>query len=68
MSWRGEERRSDRERRVVERRRTMRYNVRTLLIVDGITWVDPEGEERRRRIRRRADRESVAIKFVQHAL
>lgn len=68
MTWRGEERRSDLERRVVERRRTMRYNVRTLLIVDGITWVDPEGDERRRGIRRRADRESVAIKFVQHAL
>jgi hypothetical protein len=68
MNWRGEERRSDRERRVVERRRTMRYNVHTLLIVDGITWVDPEGDERRRGIRRRVDRESVAIKFVQHAL
>lgn len=68
MTWRGKERRSDRERRVVERRRTMRYNVRTLLIVDGITWVDPEGDERRRGIRRQADRESVAIKFVQHAL
>jgi hypothetical protein len=68
MTWRGEERRADRERRLVERRRTMRYNVRTLLIVDGITWVDPEGDERRRGIRRRADRESVAIKFVQHAL
>lgn len=68
MSWRGKERRSDRERRLVERRRTMRYNVRTLVIVDGITWIDPEGDERRRGIRRRADRESVAIKFVQHAL
>ena len=68
MSWRGEERRSDRERRLVERRRTMRYNARTLVIVDGITWIDPEGDERRRSIRRRADRESVAIKFVQHAL
>lgn len=68
MSWRGKERRSDRERRLVERRRTMRYNVCTLVIVDGITWIDPEGDERRRGIRRRADRESVAIKFVQHAL
>jgi hypothetical protein len=68
MTWRGAERRLSRERRVVERRRTMRYNVRTLLIVDGITWVDPEGDERRRGIRRRGDRESVAIKFVQHAL
>ena len=68
MSWPGRERRSDRERRLVERRRTMRYNVRTLVIVDGITWIDPEGDERRHGIRRRADRESVAIKFVQHAL
>jgi len=68
MTRDGRERRSDRERRVAERRRTMRYNVRTLLIVDGITWIDPEGDERRRGIRRLADRESVAIKFVQHAL
>lgn len=68
MSWRGTERRSDRERRLAERRRTMRYNVRTLVIVDGLTWIDPEDDERRRSIRRRADRESVAIKFVQHAL
>lgn len=68
MSWRGKDRRTERERRLVERRRTMRYNVRTLVIVDGITWIDPEGDERRRGIRRRADRESVAIKFVQHAL
>ena len=64
----GKERRTDRERRVTERRRTMRYSVRTLIIIDGITWVDPEGDERRRSIRRLADRESVAIKFVQHAL
>lgn len=68
MNWPGKERRSERERRLVERRRTMRYNVRTLVIVDGITWIDPEGDERRRGIRRLADRESVAIKFVEHAL
>jgi hypothetical protein len=68
MTRRGGERRSVRERRVAERRRTMRYSVRTLLIVDGITWIDPEGDERRRSIRRGADRESVAIKFVHHAL
>lgn len=68
MTWLGKERRTDRERRVVERRRTMRYHVRTLVIIDGITWIDPEGDERRRSIRRRVDRDSVAIKFVQHAL
>ena len=61
------ERRSGSERRVVERRHTMRYDVRTLLIMDGITWVDPETGERRRRVRRRADRETLAIKFVEHA-
>lgn len=67
MTWRGEERRVGVERRVVERRRTMRYNVRTLLIIDGITWVDPEGGERRRAVRRRADREALAIAFARHA-
>lgn len=68
MISREKERRTDSERRVAERRRTMRYSVRTLVIIDGITWVDPEGDERRRSIRRQADRESVAINFVQHAL
>lgn len=68
MIWPGKEGRIDRERRVAERRRTMRYNVRNLVIIDGITWIDPGGDERRRSIRRRADRESIAIKFVQHAL
>ena len=44
----------------------MRYNVQTLLIVDGITWIDPEGGNRRQRIRRRADREAVASKVLQY--
>jgi hypothetical protein len=68
MTWPEQERRVCRERRVVERRRTMRYNVRTLLIIDGITWVDPENGERRRQVRRRVDREALAIMFVRHAL
>jgi hypothetical protein len=68
MTWHGQERRITPDRRVAERRRTMRYHVRTLLIIDGITWIDPEGDERRRNIRRRFDRDAVAIKFVQHAL
>jgi hypothetical protein len=67
MTWRGEDRRVGLERRVAERRRTMRYNVRTLLIIDGITWVDPEGSERRRGVRRRADREALATAFVRRA-
>ena len=67
MTWRGQERRVARERRRVERRRTMRYNVQTLLIIDGITWVDPDDAQRRRHVRRRADREALAIMFVRHA-
>jgi hypothetical protein len=45
----------------------MRYDVRTLLIIDGITWIDPEGGERRRAVRRRADREALALAFVRHS-
>jgi len=67
MVWDGEERRRANERRVVERRRTMRYNVRTLLVVDGITWVDPEEGERRKHIRRKRDREALAIKVSRYA-
>jgi ABC-type lipopolysaccharide export system ATPase subunit len=68
MTWSGPERRaSGGERRLVERRRTMRYNVQTLLIIEGITWVDPDDAERRRQVRRRADREALAIMFVRHA-
>jgi hypothetical protein len=67
MSVPDKERRAGPERRVVERRRTVRYNVQTLLIIDGITWVDPDGGERRQGIRRRADRESVATAFMRRA-
>lgn len=67
MAWSGEERRITSERRALERRRTMRYDVSTLLIIDGITWIDPENGERRRQVRRKADRETLAIKFLQHA-
>jgi len=67
MSWRGQERRGETERRVVERRRTMRYDAHTLLIIDGRTWIDPEGGERRRKVRRNADRYALATKFLQHS-
>lgn len=65
MAWIGEDRRSGVDRRVTERRRTMRYQVRTLVIVDGITWIDPNGAERRTSIRRREDREMVARRILQ---
>ena len=67
MAWNGKNRRLGDERRVIERRRTMRYNVRTLLVVEGVTWIDPEGGERRKHIRRRTDREALAIKFAYYA-
>lgn len=67
MTWRGQERRVSRERRLAERRRTMRYNVQTLVIINGITWVDPEDSEHRHKVRRRADREALAITFIRHA-
>ncbi|HSF25140.1 MAG TPA: hypothetical protein VLE20_13025, partial [Blastocatellia bacterium] len=67
MTWDGQERRTGNERRLVERRHTMRYNVRRLVVVDGITWIDPEDGERRMHIRRRRDREALAIKVARHA-
>ena len=45
----------------------MRYNLRELLIIDGMTWVDPEDGERRRHIRRHDDRQTVALKFMRLA-
>ena len=67
MTWREEERRSGIERRLSERRRTMPYDVHRLLIIDGITWIDPEAARRRQQIRRRADRETLAMKFIARA-
>ncbi len=58
------ERRSGRERRQRERRHSMRYASDTVIIVSGITWVDNEGTDRRRRVRRRADREALAEKII----
>lgn len=66
MAWDGIERRVTIDRRLRERRRTMRYNVKTLLIVDGITWIDPEEGNRRQHIRRKADREAIASKVIHY--
>ena len=65
MAWNGEERRSGKDRRIIERRRTLRYCIHTLVIIDGITWVDADGTDRRLGIRRREDRENVAQRIVQ---
>jgi len=45
----------------------MRYDARMLLIIEGRTWIDPEGGERRRKVRRNADRYALATKFLQHS-
>lgn len=64
MTWDGKERRSGQDRRQGERRRTVRYNVANLLIIDGITWIDSEESPRRHFIRRREDREMLAEKIL----
>ncbi len=45
----------------------MPYDVHRLLIIDGITWIDPEVARGRQQIRRRADRETLAMKFIARA-
>ena len=65
MSWNGEERRSGNDRRAGERRRTMRYGAENLVIIDGITWIDAEGQERRKLIRRRQDREALVRRLLE---
>ena len=63
-SWDGTDRRQRRDRRKEERRRSMRYLVDTLIVVDGVTWVDTDGSNRRRKIRRREDRERLVRKIA----
>ena len=67
MSWNGEERRSGNDRRIRERRRTMRYGVQNLVIIDGITWIDAEGQERRQQIRRQQDRQAIVRMLLENA-
>lgn len=58
------ERRNYEDRRRAERRRSMRYTADTLIVLDGVTWIDNEGTDRRRKVRRREDRERIAKKFL----
>jgi hypothetical protein len=64
MAWNGDQRRSGKDRRLHERRRTTRYGVHTLVVIDGITWIEVDGADRRMTIRRREDRENVASRIV----
>jgi hypothetical protein len=64
MSARFIERRGTQERRKNERRRSVRYTAETLIVIGGVTWIDNEGTDRRRKVRRRDDRERIAQKIL----
>ena len=67
--WNGIERRAAKvDRRQIERRRSMRYTADTLVVIDGVTWIDNEGTDRRRQIRRREDRERLARRILEDAV
>jgi hypothetical protein len=57
-------RRSPRERRKEERRKSTRYTADTLIVLDGVTWIDNEGTDRRRKVRRGEDRQRIAKKIL----
>jgi len=56
--------RTNQERRKQERRRSVRYTAETLVVIGGITWIDNEGTDRRRKVRRRQDREEIARRIL----
>ena len=62
------ERRDRNERRRQERRRSIRYTAETLIVICGVTWIDNEGTDRRRKVRRKDDRERLAKKILEDAL
>ncbi|HSO76353.1 MAG TPA: hypothetical protein VLU47_16085 [Blastocatellia bacterium] len=64
----GVERRSKIDRRKEERRRSIRYTADTLIVIDGVTWIDNEGTDRRRKVRRRHDRERIAKQILDDAI
>jgi len=63
-----EERRSKRERRRNERRRSIRYTAETLIVIGGVTWIDNEGTDRRRKVRCKDDRERIARLILEDRL
>jgi hypothetical protein len=63
--WDGTERRVTSDRRMDERRQSMRYTVGTLIVIDNVTWIDTEGTDRRRLIRRLDDRERIARLIIE---
>jgi hypothetical protein len=63
--WDGVERRLNDDRRKGERRTSMRSFVHTLVVIDGITWIDNEGTDRRHKLRRLSDRERLANRIIE---
>jgi len=66
--WKGVERRVNRERREQERRRSIRYTADTLIVIGGVTWIDNEGTDRRRKVRRKRDRDRIARRILEDNL
>ena len=62
------ERRNKQERRKQERRQSVRYTAETLIVIGGVTWIDNEGTDRRRKVRRKDDRERIARKILDDTL
>lgn len=66
MSSRDEiNRRSTDDRRTEERRKSTRYSAETLIVLEGVTWIDDQGTDRRRKVRRRDDRERIAKRILE---
>ncbi|PYT06647.1 MAG: hypothetical protein DMF60_08910 [Acidobacteria bacterium] len=62
------ERRDRNERRRQERRRSIRYTAETLIVIGGVTWIDNEGTDRRRKVRRKDDRERLARNILEDSM
>ena len=67
-SGKGVDRRNNDERRRLERRQSIRYTAETLIVIGGVTWIDNEGTDRRRKVRRKDDRERIARKILDDTL
>jgi hypothetical protein len=57
--WDGVEKRRGVDRRRQERRQSDRYVEGTLIVLNGVTWIDSHGIDRRRIVRREADKEML---------
>jgi hypothetical protein len=58
-TWSGVENRRAPDRRRRERRQSDRFVEGTLIVINGVTWIDNEGTDRRQIVRREADREML---------